>query len=144
MQYVATLPAEVPMVNVDATPDMQFDDQSTPADREGSSLGSDKTFPGEEGSHVPGDKTPAVEVDPSELTKGEPEAKETEPMKDVDVKMADSVAQEGVEAVQRIVNCGADPDSPVFLNDAYMNLKKRKKEDDGRLFWLKDLARYRH
>lgn len=139
MPYVATLPAEVPKVNVNATPDaptvdtdMQFDDQSTPTGREGSSLASDKTLAGEEGSHVAIDKTPAVEVEPSEQTEGEPEPKETEPMEDVDVKM------------QRMVHGDADPDSPVFLSDMVKNSKKRKKHDDGKSFWLQDLAPYRH
>ncbi|MCO5548916.1 hypothetical protein L7F22_002378 [Adiantum nelumboides] len=85
MPYVATLPSEVPNLKVDPTSDahtidtdMHSDDQSTPGGRESSSLASDKTLR-EEGSHVAIDKTPAVEVEPSQQIVGKPQPKE-EPM----------------------------------------------------------------
>ncbi|MCO5608268.1 hypothetical protein L7F22_062474 [Adiantum nelumboides] len=72
MPYVATLPPEVPNLKVDPTLDahtididMHSDDQSTPGGRESSSLASDKTLR-EEGLHVAIDKTPVVEVEPSQ------------------------------------------------------------------------------
>ncbi|MCO5572913.1 hypothetical protein L7F22_026674 [Adiantum nelumboides] len=136
MPYVATLPPEVPNLKVDPTPDahtidtdMHSDDQSTPGGRESSSLASDKILR-EEGSHVAIDKTPAAEVEPSQQTVGEPQPKE-EPMEDVDVKMTHFVAQEGVEAVQRMVQGDADPDSPVFLSDMVKKSRKQKKHVDA-------------
>ncbi|MCO5559688.1 hypothetical protein L7F22_013289 [Adiantum nelumboides] len=137
MPYVATVPPEVPNVKVDPTQnahtidtDMHSDDQSTPDGRESSSLASDKTLH-EEGSHVAIDKTPAAEVEPSQQTVGEPQPKE-EPMEDVDDKMTDFVAQEGVEAVQRMVQGDADPDFPIFLSDMVKKSRKQKKHVDAR------------
>ncbi|MCO5578546.1 hypothetical protein L7F22_032389 [Adiantum nelumboides] len=136
MPYVATLPSEVPNLKVDPTPDahnidtdMHSDDQSSPGGRESSSLASDKTLR-EEGSHVAIDKTPGAEVEPSQQTIGEPQPKE-EPMEDVDVKMTDFVAQEGVEAMQRMVQGDADLDSPVFLSDMVKKSRKQKKHADA-------------
>ncbi|MCO5607572.1 hypothetical protein L7F22_061769 [Adiantum nelumboides] len=126
---------EVPNLKVDPTPnahtidtDMHSNDQSTPGRRESSSLASDKTLR-EECSHVAIDKTLAAEVEPSQQTVGEPQPKE-EPMEDVDVKMTDFVVQEGVEAMQRMVQGDVDPNSPVFLSDMVKKSRKQKKHVD--------------
>ena len=57
-------------------------------------------------------------------------------MEAIDNNMMDFVTQEGVEAVERMVHCDANPDSPVFLSDMVKNSKKQKKHDDGKFFWL--------
>ncbi|MCO5587499.1 hypothetical protein L7F22_041448 [Adiantum nelumboides] len=135
MPYVATLPSEVPNLKVDPTSDahtidtdMHSDDQSTPGGRESSSLASDKTL--HEEASLANDKTPAAEVEPSQQTVGEPQPKE-EPMEDVDVKITDFVAQEGVEAVQLMVQGDVDPDSLVFLSDMVKKSRKQKKHADA-------------
>ena len=118
------------------TKETKADDQSTPDGKEGSYLAGDKTLVGEEDLLLTSDKTPTVDLESSEQIGGEPDTKETKALVAVDVKMMDFVAQEGVEAVERMVHCDANPDSPVFLRDMVKNSKKQKKHDDGKFFWL--------
>ena len=70
MPNVATLPANVPKVDLEKIPDSptmdtdkKFDDQSTPAGREGSYFAGDKTLAGEEDLLLTSDKTPTVELE---------------------------------------------------------------------------------
>ncbi|KAI5079286.1 hypothetical protein GOP47_0004765 [Adiantum capillus-veneris] len=74
-----------------------------------------------------------VLVDPPASTAAfEPQPSKSSPKEDATVDDVEAIAQEGVDAVQRMVVGDENPDSPIFLSDMVKLTKKRRKNGDGK------------
>lgn len=131
MPSVAPSLAKDPELSGHATPDAEVVDIDKTCD--------EHTSPVKEGLHFKNDNIEPVNAKPSVAkTDVVPDPKDPNEAKvDADVELMESVAQAGVEAVERMVETEDGSDSPIFLSDLVKNSKKRKATKDGKRVKLK-------
>ena len=119
----------VPKAELDATPDAKTGDTVTHPNAQATP----SCIPGRKGSQVETESMVSLGLETSKEPTGDPTSKDSGSIEHEDAQKMESAAQEGVDAVQHMLE-GANPESPVFLSDMVKTSKKRKKNDNGK--WL--------